>query len=106
MYHREKWDYAELGKFVFDKQQYFREVDKLLIFEKQGLDIYKNFQVVFEPQKYGWIKMYMSLEGTRCVANLSYLFSPFDGLLNLLNVWNRAIPPRNLTLTKKVAVRT
>jgi len=84
MYHREKWDYADLGKIVFDKQQYFREVDKLLIFEKQGLDIYKNFQVAFEPQKYGWIKMYMSLEGTRCVANLSYLFSPFDGLLNLL----------------------
>ena len=84
MYHREKWDYAELGKFVFDKQQYFREVDKLLIFEKQDLDRYKNFQVAFEPQKYGWIKMYMSLEGTRCVANLSYLFSPFDGLLNLL----------------------
>ena len=55
-----------------------------MIFEKQGLDIYKNFQVAFEPPKYGWIKMYMSLEGTRCVANLSYLFSPFDGLLNLL----------------------
>ena len=84
MYHREKWDYGNLGKFVFDKQQYFQEVDKLLILEKQGLDIYKNFQVAFEPQKHGWGKMYMSLGETRCVANLSYLFSPFDRLLNLL----------------------
>lgn len=58
MYHREKWDYAELGKFVFDKQQYFREVDKLLIFEKQGLDIYKNFQVAFEPP---------NMVGSRCI---------------------------------------
>lgn len=84
MYHRKDWDYSELGKYVFDKQQYFQEVDKLLILEKQGQEIVENFQVAFDVQEYGWVKMHMNLEGKRCVTSLSYLFSPFDDLLNML----------------------
>lgn len=84
MYHRENWDYSKLGRYLFDKQQYFQEVDKLLILEKQGQEIVKNFQISFDIQKYGWVKMHMLLEGKRCVTNLSYLFSPFDDLLNAL----------------------
>ena len=42
MHHRKNWDYSELGSFVFDKQQYFQEVNKLPTFEKQGMKMYKN----------------------------------------------------------------
>ncbi|MBR2215349.1 MAG: hypothetical protein IJ849_06280 [Selenomonadaceae bacterium] len=84
MYHRTNWDYSDLGKYVFYKQQYFQEVDKLLLFEKQGQEIVENFQVGFDVQEHGWVKMHMSLEGKRCITNLSYLFSPFDDLLNML----------------------
>ena len=84
MYHRENWDYSSLGRFVFDKQQYFHAVDKLLILKKQGQEIIDNFQVAFDVQKHGWVKMYMSLRGKRCITNLSYIFSPFDDLLTML----------------------
>ena len=42
MHHRKNWDYSELGSFVFDKQQYFQEVNKLPAFDKQGMKMYKN----------------------------------------------------------------
>ena len=84
MYHREDWDYSDLGKYIFDKQQYFQEVDKLLTLEKHGQEICTNFQVGFDVQKHGWIKMYMCLNGKKCITNLSYLFSPFKDILNML----------------------
>ncbi len=84
MCHRENWDYSKLGRFVFDKKQYFQEVDRLLILENQGREITKNFQVAFDVQQHGWVKMHMSFGSKKCITNLSYIYSPFDDLLNML----------------------
>ena len=85
-YHRKSWDFSMLGKFVFDKQQYFYEVEKLLDFEKQAQEIYKSFQVVFEVQEHGRIKMHMSFGEERYVTSFSHIGSPFDCLLNMLKM--------------------
>ena len=84
MYPRENWDYSKLGSFVFDKKQYFKEVDRLLDIKKQGREIIEKFQVSFKHEKYGWVNMYMYLEGNRCKTRLSCVFSPFGDLLNML----------------------
>ena len=44
------------------KKQYFQEVDSLLILEKRGQEITESFQVAFDVQQHGWVKMHMSLE--------------------------------------------
>ena len=58
MYHREKWDYTELGKFVFDKQQYFREVDKLLFLKNKAWIYTKIFKWHLSPK---------NMVGSRCI---------------------------------------
>ena len=84
MEHRENWDYSKLGSFVFDKKHYFKAVDRLLDMKKQGREIIEKFQVSFKHEKYGWVNMYMYLEGNRCKTRLSCVFSPFGDLLNML----------------------
>lgn len=51
MYHRKNWDYSNLGSFVFDKQQYWSEVDKLFELEEQGKNLFENFSVSFDTEK-------------------------------------------------------
>lgn len=84
MYHRKNWDYSSLGSFVFDKQQYWSEVDKLLELEEQGKNLFENFAVSFDAEKNGWAKMNLRLSDDLCCLRLSYLYSPFDDILSML----------------------
>ena len=84
MYHREKWDYSKLGSFVFDKKQYFREVDRLLDIAKLGWEIRENFKVAFDYRKNDGVNMHMGLGESTCSFRLSCQSSPFDDLLDML----------------------
>ena len=84
MYHRKKWDYSDLGNFVFCKQQYWSEVDKLLELEEQGKILFENFAISFDVEKNGWVKMNLRLSDNRCCLRLSYLYSPFDDILKMI----------------------
>ena len=84
MYHRKNWDYSSLGSFVFDKQQYWSEVDKLLEFEEQGRILFENFAVSFDAEKNGCAKMNLYLSDGLCHLRLSYLYSPFDDILRMI----------------------
>lgn len=84
MYHRKNWDYSSLGSFVFDKQQYWSEVDKLLALEEQGRILFENFAVSFDAEKNGCAKMNLRLSDGLCYLRLSYLYSPFDDILRMI----------------------
>ena len=84
MYHRKNWDYSSLGSFVFDKQQYWSEVDKLLELEEQGRILFENFAVSFDAEKNGCAKMNLYLSDGLCYLRLSYLYSPFDDILRII----------------------
>lgn len=84
MYHRKNWDYSSLGSFVFDKQQYWSEVDKLLELEEQGRILFENFAVSFDAEKNGCAKMNLRLSDVLCYLRLSYLYSPFDDILRMI----------------------
>ena len=84
MYHRKNWDYSSLGSFVFDKQQYWSEVDKLLELEEQGRILFENFAVSFDAEKNGCAKMNLRLSDGLCYLHLSYLYSPFDDILRMI----------------------
>lgn len=84
MYHRKNWDYSSLGSYVFDKQQYWSEVDKLLELEEQGRILFANFAVFFDAEKNGCVKMNLRLSDGLCYLCLSYLYSPFDDILRMI----------------------
>lgn len=84
MYHRKNWDYSSLGSLVFDKQQYWSEVDKLLALEEQGRILFENFAVSFDAEKNGCAKMNLRLSDGLCYLRLSYLYSPFDDILRMI----------------------
>ena len=101
MNQREEWDYSELVRFIFDKNQYFQEIDKLLLLEKQSQDIVEKFKVGFDIHDYGWATMHMCLDGKRCITRLSYLFSPFDDFLNMLKKIDNGSSLEEITINEE-----